>query len=290
MTQAEAFIRQVAEKGEIGHAYLLESPLAGQAEREMKKAARIVACEKKTGCGVCASCRALDSGNHPDVISLRKEKEAYSVQEIRKQLVGDMGIKPYRFEKKIYLIPQAESLSSLCQNVMLKTLEEPPSYGVIMLAARNKNAFLPTLLSRLVCLSADENTEIDGGIHESNRQGYQAFYELLQDIQKAYAFDLLGMYETLKKQGLEAEEQLELWEKALNGIFQAKGEGKMSGDDPCSALYGAYARRLSDEALKDLWERLFLARNQLRFNIRAENAIGQLAIAFRDALSESEEI
>ena len=63
-----------------------------------------------------------------------------------------MGIKPYYGPKKIYIIGDAEKMTVQAQNALLKTLEEPPVYGVILLLTTNVDALLPTILSRCVVL------------------------------------------------------------------------------------------------------------------------------------------
>ena len=287
MTQAESFIRQVIKKQEIGHAYLMESAAPGQALKEMHLAARLIACERGNGCGECPSCRALASGNHPDIITIQKAKEAYSVQEIRTQLVGDIGIKPYRFPRKIYMIPEAEKLSALCQNVLLKTLEEPPSYGLILLAAANRHAFLPTVLSRLVCLSADEGEEAS---QTEEGPSPEAFYDFLKRLRQAYAADCLAIPDQLAAQALSYEEQLRLWESALQMIYTAKGGGPLPPEECLrQKLWNELASRLSDRQLKDLWEDLQLVKSRLRAYMKASQVLGLFMIHMRDALLESEE-
>lgn len=289
MTQAEAFIRQVIQKQEIGHAYLLESAAPGQAIKEMEQAARLISCEKGNGCGECPSCRALSSGNHPDIIKIQKAKEAYSVQEIRSQLVGDMGIKPYRFPRKIYLIPEADKLSALCQNVLLKTLEEPPSYGVILLAAANRHAFLPTVLSRLVCLSADEGE--GAPLQEEAGAVQEAFYDFLRELPRTYAFNCLALPDKLAAQGLAPEEQLRLWERSLQMIYTAKGRGQLPLEEGGrQKLWEQLALNLSDRQLRDLWDSVKQAKARLRAYMKANQVLGLFIIHLRDALLESEEI
>ena len=63
-----------------------------------------------------------------------------------------MGIKPYYGPKKIYIVNEAEKMTVQAQNALLKTLEEPPAYGVIILLTTNMDSLLPTILSRCVAL------------------------------------------------------------------------------------------------------------------------------------------
>ncbi|MCD8009576.1 MAG: DNA polymerase III subunit delta [Lachnospiraceae bacterium] len=147
------YFTRAVEQGQISHAYILEGE-PGTPGRELAEAfARMLQCEKRTGCGDCPSCRAFDEGNHPDVIRVSHEKpDVIRVNEIREQLVDDMGIRPYRGPYKIYLVDEAEKLNMQAQNALLKTLEEPPGYGVILLITVNAGALLPTIRSRSICL------------------------------------------------------------------------------------------------------------------------------------------
>ena len=103
-------------------------------------------------CGKCLSCIQAQSSNHPDIITVTHEKPAsISVGEIRR-MRSDVQIKPYSSARKIYIIPDAEKLTIQAQNALLKTLEEPPEYAVIILIADGLAGFLPTILSRCVVL------------------------------------------------------------------------------------------------------------------------------------------
>ena len=104
-------------------------------------------------CGECHSCKQALSGNQPDIITVTHEKPAsIGVEDIRGQLCGDIQIKPYSSPYKIYIVDEAEKMTVQAQNALLKTIEEPPAYGVIMLLTTNADAFLPTILSRCVTL------------------------------------------------------------------------------------------------------------------------------------------
>lgn len=113
-------------------------------------------CEKggTEPCGSCHSCVQAQSGNHPDIIHLMHEKpNSISVDDVRTQIVNDVLIKPYSGKYKIYIVPDAEKMTAAAQNALLKTIEEPPAYAVILLLANNASALLPTILSRCVMLS-----------------------------------------------------------------------------------------------------------------------------------------
>ena len=103
-------------------------------------------------CGRCLSCIQVESGNQPDIITVTHEKpNSIGVNEIRR-MRADLQIKPYSNARKIYIIPDAEKLTVQAQNALLKTLEEPPEYAVIILIADGLVSFLPTILSRCVVL------------------------------------------------------------------------------------------------------------------------------------------
>ncbi len=105
-------------------------------------------------CNKCRSCRQAVNGNHPDIIYVVHEKpNVISVDNIRQQVNGDIAIKPYSGNYKIYIIDEAEKMNVQAQNALLKTLEEPPEYAVILLLATRAEAMLPTILSRCVLLN-----------------------------------------------------------------------------------------------------------------------------------------
>ncbi len=155
-------LMRALQDGLISHAYIIEGP-QGVGKRTLAGAfIHALLCEdprqdadRFDACGVCDSCRLLDNGNHPDVVCLRPEdgKKAISVQQIRGGLVSDIEVFPYRSSYKIYVIEDADKLSIGAQNAMLKTIEEPPSYAVILLLCENAASLLPTILSRCVKIS-----------------------------------------------------------------------------------------------------------------------------------------
>lgn len=144
------------ETGQVSHAYILEGE-AGSGKKTLARAfAKALQCEEKKAdsCGKCRSCLMAESGNHPDIIWVTHEKpNTISVDEIRTQVNGDIGIKPYSGSYKIYIVDEADKMNEQAQNALLKTIEEPPAYVVILLLARQTGSFLSTILSRCITLS-----------------------------------------------------------------------------------------------------------------------------------------
>lgn len=149
-----AQLKRAAADGKVSHAYLFLGG-AGAGKRLIANTfAKALQCTGagEVSCGSCKSCQAFDSGNHPDVIYVRGEKKSLLVDDIREQILETVDLKPYHYEKKIYIIEKADTMNVQAQNALLKTLEEPPAYAVFLLLAERAEAFLPTILSRVVTM------------------------------------------------------------------------------------------------------------------------------------------
>ena len=141
--------------GKISHAYIINGEKSSGKEFIAKIFARPLQCEKgqEEPCEECHSCRQALSDNHPDIIRVTHEKPgSIGVEDIRSQVNNDIAIKPYSGPYKIYIINESEKMTVQAQNALLKTLEEPPAYGVILLLTANADALLPTIASRCVRL------------------------------------------------------------------------------------------------------------------------------------------
>ena len=285
MNRAEQYIRNVIARGELGHAYLFEAESDEAAFAAARTAARLAQCEQGNGCGKCRSCLAFDSGNHPDIITLTHAKDQYAVAEVRSQLVEDILIRPYSFPHKVYLLPEAQKLNPASQNTILKTLEEPPVYGMILLSASNRNALLPTVLSRLVILNADEEAEEEA---EAMKEAESRFLDLLRRIEYVSAADLTGLADSLKKDGLLPEEALTVTEKLLRDIYLVKGRIREGLFYPTEEKkLREWAERLDDGSLAALWTALEEAKKRLKSNVNASVVLEVLCLKFRQLIIES---
>ena len=142
--------------GKISHAYIINGEKSSGKEFIAKVFAMALQCEEGSmePCQECRSCKQALSGNHPDIIRVVHEKpNSVSVDDIRTQVNNDVAVKPYSSPYKVYIISEAEKMTVQAQNAILKTLEEPPAYAVILLLTDNVNSLLPTILSRCVVLN-----------------------------------------------------------------------------------------------------------------------------------------
>lgn len=149
-------LENAMELNKVSHAYILNGEKGSGKKMLASVFAQALQCEEEgqESCGSCKSCRQAESGNHPDIIRITHDKpNSISVDEIRDQLVNDVQIKPYSGKYKIYIMPEAEKMTVQAQNALLKTIEEPPVYAVIILLTSNAPSLLPTILSRCVMLN-----------------------------------------------------------------------------------------------------------------------------------------
>lgn len=138
------------------HAYLFQGEEGVGKEALARTFAAGLQCQSESTdkpCKECVSCRQMESGNQPDVIWVTREKASLGVDEIREQLCNTMDIKPFSSPYKIYLVPEAEKMTEAAQNALLKTIEEPPEYGIVIMMTSNISALLPTIQSR--CLTME---------------------------------------------------------------------------------------------------------------------------------------
>ena len=155
--QLREHLENAVRMGKVSHAYIINGERNAGKEFIAKTFAMAVQCENRQDaepCGECHSCKQALSGNHPDIIFITHEKPGtIGVDDIRRQINGDVAIKPYSGPKKIYIVSEGEKMTVQAQNALLKTLEEPPEYAIILILTDNVNTLLPTILSRCVVLN-----------------------------------------------------------------------------------------------------------------------------------------
>lgn len=158
----EQFRRRLA-AGRVTGTFLFVGP-AGIGKRTFAlKLAQALFCQGGTSesldpCGVCEDCRLSLAGNHPDLIRVSKPAEQNilplalfigSEERLHREgLIHDIGLKPYQGGRRVAIIDDADFLTDISANSLLKTLEEPPPKSVMILLGTSPDRQLQTIRSR----------------------------------------------------------------------------------------------------------------------------------------------
>ncbi len=154
--QIKEHLQKAIQMHKVSHAYIINGERGSGKEFIANLFAMTLQCEREgtEPCMECHSCKQAMTKNQPDILRLTHEKpNTISVEDIRDQINHDVQIKPYSSSRKIYIINDAEKMTPQAQNALLKTLEEPPEYVVILLLTTNASLLLPTLISRSIVLN-----------------------------------------------------------------------------------------------------------------------------------------
>ena len=216
------------EKNELRHSYIFTGiKNIGKKEIAFEFAKKII-------CNDNISKNKFDNNNHPDFVYIcPDEKNTIKIETIR-NMIKDINIKPIESEYKVYIINDADLITTQGQNALLKTLEEPPHYAIIILITSNYYGLLDTIRSRSQRLNFNklENEDVLKYINEHNididikqdlilflingRIGYiekikndvdiiNDLYELISDLKN---IDLIELY-TFEKDFLEYKDNIE---------------------------------------------------------------------------------
>ncbi len=159
----------------ISHGYIFNGP-SGIGKKTVAKAfCSLLLCSKASEnldrlmdkgadalkpCGECPGCRLYENGANPDFSVIEAEGGSIGVDEIRK-IQSEIMIRPLYAKRKVYLIIDGDKMTVQAQNCLLKTLEEPPAYAVLILTVSNLNNILETIRSRAVKLNFKKNTSAE---------------------------------------------------------------------------------------------------------------------------------
>lgn len=149
--QAIKTLKPAITQKKISHSYIFSGPYGTGKKLISRELAKYIQCQNggiSDNCD-CSSCVKAKNGVNPDIINISLgDSKSVGVDAIREKLIRDIYIKPYYFNYKIYILENCETITIPAQNAMLKIIEEPPKYAVIILLSENYNLFLPTITSR----------------------------------------------------------------------------------------------------------------------------------------------
>ncbi|WP_250278901.1 DNA polymerase III subunit [[Clostridium] colinum] len=211
------------------HAYILDGKEKSGKQLISKTFAKLLLCEnsKTEPCLKCSSCISFESGNNPDFFFIESDKKNLGISDIRDKIIKNIETKPFKYKYKVFIIKDAHNMTFQAQNALLKTLEEPPSFVIIILLSKNYKSFLPTILSRCILfrikpLSPNliEKFLITNGINETIAKFYATYsrgsigrafdiahsekffafrQDIINDVEKLDGLDLIQMYNLIDK-------------------------------------------------------------------------------------------
>lgn len=196
-------LEYIVKNNNISHSYIF-SGISGIGKfmfaKEFAKAILCLDNEKKP-CNNCRACKSFENNNNPDIIIIDEQDESIKTEQI-KELVKNVLEKPIQGEKKIYIINNSENMTREAQNSLLKTLEEPPEYVIVILITSNENLLLNTIKSR--CIKFQFQNLSDEEIKQYFRMANQVIdYSIIKifggSIEKALKLkDNLDTYKNIK--------------------------------------------------------------------------------------------
>ena len=303
----------------ISHAYILSGEDGAGKSLLAHLFYMTLQCEKKgiSPCGECTLCRQAESHNQPDIIWVTHEKPgSIGVEDIRAQVVGDMQMKPYHSPYKIYIIDEAEKLTVQAQNTLLKTIEEPPEYGIVIFLTTNADGFLPTILSRCVVLQLKPATNeavarylvetvqipdykarlcaafaqgnVGKAVRYASKESFdemrQHVFQLLKnisDMQESRIYETMGELTAYKENINDYLDLMLLWFRDVLIFKVTKDANSMVLREELAGISGRAARS-SYEGLEEIIVAIDRARTRLRANVSFELVMELLFITIRE--------
>ena len=173
-TQVKNTLIQSFKNNKLSHAYLLVGPRGTGKTSTARILAKMVNCEMngESPCNKCSTCLSITNGSSLDLIEIDAASNR-GIDDIR-HLRETVKLAPSSSRKKVYIIDEVHMLTTEAFNALLKTLEEPPSHVLFILATTELNKIPPTILSRVTRLdfklaSIDETVENLKRVAESEK-------------------------------------------------------------------------------------------------------------------------
>ncbi len=171
-------LKNIIETKNISHGYMFLGISGIGKFLFAKEFAKAILCNENIGCDTCKSCIEFDNSNNPDFQIIEPEEKSIKIEQIR-LMNSKIYEKPIISNKKVYIINNAETMTKEAQNCLLKTLEEPPEYAVIVLIGTNENMFLNTIRSRCVKINFNKIKDEDLKDRLVKKYGYKNITENL---------------------------------------------------------------------------------------------------------------
>lgn len=144
-------LRTAIKRSSVAHAHLFTGPRRTGKTAAALAFAAALNCDNPTpdgdACGLCMSCTRIQSCTDADVRLISPEKDQTTIEQMR-DMIKRLHYVPLSGKYGIVIIEQADTLNPSSENCILKILEEPPPYGLLILLSATPNSLLPTIRSR----------------------------------------------------------------------------------------------------------------------------------------------
>lgn len=183
-TNVKEYLNKSIDQNNILHSYLFLGTEGIGKLLMAKEFARKILCleDTKDETCTCKSCTCFNSQNHPDFHIINENGENIKIETIRK-ITEKVIEKPIISNRKVYIINDCDKMTKEAQNCLLKTLEEPPEFIVIILISSNENIILNTIKSRCMTLKFRNIDDKDLSEYAKNNIGYT---ELSDNLLKSF--------------------------------------------------------------------------------------------------------
>lgn len=314
-TATDFLIKQVI-KQKFHSGYLLTGPDSERRKEIARGFSKALNCDKKNffaDCD-CSSCQKINSGNHPDVkwYGVDEDVRSIKIDEIR-DLQNWLSLKSYEGKVKVFILNEADRLTTEAQNALLKSLEEPPPQSVFILLAAKKSDLLDTVISRMVEVKMTPYSEAEivtilkndgvqledakflarfsqGNLGYAKKLSAPGWLKSNRETLKAVVNDKVQGFDSLAtKPRKEALEFLSVFASFVRDLCVAKtGEGaNFLVSEDRAELLKSISRNKSPESIFTLFEDIEETKKAIEENANQKLAFARLQAIWRDFLAAS---
>ena len=164
-------LKSSMQRSSVAHAYLFTGPKStGKTMTALAFAAALNCADPDPDgepCGKCISCLRVGAGSEADVQLISPDGNQTKIEQMQ-EMIRSLNYAPLDGKYKVLIIEQADTLNSSSENCILKILEEPPAYAVMILLSSNPNSLLATIRSRCMTVRfrRADTAEIEQALHQ----------------------------------------------------------------------------------------------------------------------------
>ena len=257
----------------------------------------------------CVSCTKIESGNHPDIRWYGLDEDASSIKiESIRDLQNWLNLRPYEGRTKVFILNDADKLTTEAQNALLKSLEEPPVNSVLILLTQKKSDLLPTVTSRVVEIKVSSFSEKEivlklnqegldlqdakflarfsqGSLQYARKLKGAAWIQTKNDLMKSILNDRINGFEKLaqkpKKEALELLQILIAWTRDACLLRSGGDSSLLVHEDRAEALK-TFIKKQSLESLLELNQLFEETRSAIEDNANVKLSVTRLQIHWKE--------